>query len=246
MNEPMADRDQPPIAQTALGDLAGFWDDGVAEFRGVPYALPPVGERRFAPARPVPPWPGRRDATRHGPIAPQMSARVKAAMGDFTRPQDEDCLTLTIWTPATDSARRPVLVFLHGGAYATGAGSLDWYDGSRLARDGDMVVVGVNYRLGVLGFLCRPGIVESNLGIGDQHAALTWVRDHISSFGGDPACVTVAGQSAGGGSIAMLLLRPQSRRLIRAPPSMAIASSTCSARDGAMRPWRRFWRRKAS
>ena len=127
-------------------------------------------------------------------------------MGDFTRPQHEDCLTLTIWTPAPDSVRRPVLVWLHGGAYTTGAASLDWYDGSILSREGDIVVVGVNYRLGALGFLHYPGVCDGNLGIGDQQAALTWIRDHIAAFGGDPACVTVCGQSAGGGSIAQLLL----------------------------------------
>jgi para-nitrobenzyl esterase len=140
-------------ACTALGDLAGLAGDGVLKFRGVPYALPPVGARRFAPPAPPEPWDGVRDATRHGPIRPQPSSRLRMAMGEFSRDQGEDCLTLTIATPATDDSRLPVIVWLHGGAWLSGAGSLDWYDGGPLARDGDVVVVGVNYRLGPLGFL---------------------------------------------------------------------------------------------
>jgi len=204
---------EPPVARTALGALTGLWNDGVAVFRGVPYALPPVGERRFALAQPYPAWSGMRDATRHGPIAPQLGARLAGAMGNYTRPQDEDCLTLTIVTPAPDAGRRPVMVWLHGGAFTTGAGSLDWYDGATLARAGDLVFVGVNYRIGALGFLCRDGIADGNLGIGDQAAALRWVRDHIAAFGGDPAQVTLVGQSAGGGAIAALLLDRKARDL---------------------------------
>src|SRR6185437_4611813 len=108
-----------------------------------------------APPAPAAPWQGLRAAVSHGPIAPQPSSRLSAAMGDFERPQDEDCLTLAIWTPAPDGKARPVLVWLHGGAYMSGAGSLDWYDGATLARDGDIVVVGVNYRLGACGFLAH-------------------------------------------------------------------------------------------
>src|SRR5665213_398190 len=203
----------PPIARTALGALTGSWGAGVAVFRGVPYAQPPVGERRFAPAQPFPAWSGMRDATQHGPVAPQLGAKLAGAMGNYTRPQDEDCLTLTIATPVPDAGRRPVMVWLHGGAFTTGAGSLDWYDGSNLAREGDLVFVGVNYRIGALGFLCRDGIADGNLGIGDQAAALRWVRDHIAAFGGDPARVTLVGQSAGGGAIAALLLDRKARDL---------------------------------
>ena len=202
-----------PIARTSLGDLGGAWHDGIAAFRGVPYASPPTGERRFTAAQPVRSWSGLRDATRHGPIAPQLPSRLRVAMGDFERPHDEDCLTLTICTPAPDAKARPVLVWLHGGAWISGAGSLDWYDGGNLARDGDIVVVGVNYRLGALGWLHRPGIVDVEPGTSDMIAALNWVRDHIAAFGGDPRCVTVMGQSAGATSIGRLLMLPEARKL---------------------------------
>jgi para-nitrobenzyl esterase len=202
-----------PIARTSLGDLRGAWHDGIAAFRGVPYASPPVGERRFIAAQSGQGWSGLRDATRDGPIAPQLPSRLRVAMGDFERPQDEDCLTLTICTPAPDAKVRPVLVWLHGGAWISGAGSLDWYDGANLARDGDIVVVGVNYRLGALGWLHRPGIIDVEPGTSDMIAALNWVRDHIAAFGGDPRCVTVMGQSAGATSIGRLLMLPEARPL---------------------------------
>jgi para-nitrobenzyl esterase len=203
------------IAHTALGDLRGLRGEGYASFRAVPYAAPPVGASRFAPPQPAPSWTGLRDATRHGPIAPQGRSRLAAAMGDFARPQDEDCLTLTISTPAADDGARPVMVFLHGGAYSSGAGSLDWYDGAVLARDQGIVVVGVNYRLGALGWLVHEGVSEGNLGLQDQVAALRWVRDQIVAFGGDPAQVTVAGQSAGAGSIVRLLTEADAKALFR-------------------------------
>lgn len=201
-------------ANIALGGLDGAEEQGVAVFRGVPYAAPPVGALRFAPPQPAVPWRRRRDAARHGPIAPQAPSRLRAAMGDFDHLQDEDCLTLTIWTPAADAARRPVMVWLHGGAWISGAGSLDWYSGARLARDGEIVVVGVNHRLGALGYLAHPAISAGNLGTLDQVAALEWVRDHIEGLGGDPGCVTVVGQSAGASTIGRLLTTPETRTLL--------------------------------
>ena len=202
-----------PVASTALGDLRGAWRDGVASFRAVPYAASPIGELRFAAAEPVGTWRGLRDATQHGPIAPQVPSRLRVAMGDFSRPQDEDCLSLTICTPAPDSKARPVLVWLHGGAWISGAGSLDWYDGAKLAREGDIVFVGVNYRLGALGWLQRPGMIDVEAGTSDMIAALSWVRDHIAGFGGDPLRVTVMGQSAGATSIGGILMLPETRML---------------------------------
>ena len=193
------------LVRTARGSLEGTDENGVCVFRAVPYAAPPVADLRFRPTQPVASWHGTRDATRHGPIAPQGPSRLRLAMGDFSRPQDEDCLTLTIWTPAPDATRRPVLVWLHGGAWISGAGSLDWYSGARLSREGDLVVVGVNHRLGALGYLHHPSISEGNLGTLDQIAALEWVAAHIGDFGGDPTQVTLVGQSAGAGTIGRLL-----------------------------------------
>ena len=184
-------------------------------FRAVPYAAPPIGQLRFKPPQPAAAWTGVRDATTHGAIAPQPRSRLAAAMGDFERQQAEDCLTLTIWTPAPDGMRRPVLVWFHGGAFLSGAGSLDMYSGARMAERGDVVVVGVNYRLGALGFMSLPGVSPANLGLMDQHAALAWVSREIAGFGGDPANITIFGQSAGGTSVTSMLAVPQSRALFR-------------------------------
>jgi para-nitrobenzyl esterase len=193
------------MARTGLGDLLGEAIDGVVRFRTVPYATPPVGALRFAPPAPPESWSGVLDARASGPIAPQPPSRLRLAMGEFERAQSEDCLTLAITTPAADNARRPVIVWLHGGAYLSGAGSLEWYDGGPLAKAGNVVVVGVNYRLGPLGFLQFPGLCDGMMGLHDMVAALRFVRDHIASFGGDPGCVTLMGQSAGGGAIMRLL-----------------------------------------
>lgn len=198
--------------RTADGWLLGRHVDGVCRFDAIPYAAPPFGARRFAPPQPVATWSGLRDARKPGPIAPQGPSRLVRVMGDFQREQDEDCLSLTVWTPAIDAKRRPVLFWLHGGAFMTGAGALDWYDGARLAREGDMVVVSPNYRLGALGFLHVPGLSDGNLGLLDQEASLAWVRRHISDFGGDPAQVTAMGQSAGALSVALLLARMDQAR----------------------------------
>jgi len=203
------------VVQTAAGELRGVREDGIAVFRGVPYAAPPVGALRFEPPQPMPPWRDVRDATQNGPIPPQGRSRLAHIMGDFERPQSEDCLTLNIWTPAPDGKKRPVLVWIHGGAFASGAGSLDWYSGERFAKGGDVVAVAINYRLGALGFLCLPGVSEGNLGLLDQVAALRFVRDNIAAFGGDPHNVTVVGQSAGASSIAMLMTMPKATGLFR-------------------------------
>src|SRR5215472_12108812 len=203
------------VVRTKAGELRGARENGVAVFRGVPYAAPPVGDLRFAPPRPVQPWPGARDARQDGPIAPQARSRLAHVMGDFERPQSEDCLTLNVWTPAVDGKKRPVMVWIHGGAFTSGAGSLPWYSGERFAADGDLVFVSINYRLGALGFLCLPSISPGNLGLLDQVAALRFVRDNIAAFGGDPDNVTVVGQSAGASSIAILMTMPAARGLFR-------------------------------
>jgi para-nitrobenzyl esterase len=203
------------VVRAKAGDLRGAYENRIAVFRGVPYAAAPVGELRFAPPQPAPAWQGVRDASQDGPIPPQGRSRLAHVMGDFERPQSEDCLTLNIWTPAADSKKRPVLVWIHGGAFSSGAGSLPWYSGERFAANGDVVVVSINYRLGALGFLCLPGISDGNLGLLDQVAALRFVRDNIAAFGGDPDNVTVVGQSAGAASIAILMTMPQASGLFR-------------------------------
>jgi para-nitrobenzyl esterase len=199
------------VVRTTAGDLRGAHANGVAVFRGVPYAA----AARFVPPQPMLAWSGVRDAQRDGPIAPQGRSRLAHIMGDFERPQSEDCLTLNIWTPAADTKKRPVLVWIHGGAFSSGSGSIPWYSGERFAANGDAVVASINYRLGALGFLCLPGVSPGNLGLLDQVAALRFVRENIAAFGGDPNNVTVVGQSAGASSIAMLMTMPLARGLFR-------------------------------
>jgi len=206
---------EAPIAKTSLGKLKGTVENNVCVFRAVPYAAPPLGELRFAPPAPAQPWSEARDATQHGPVPGQPLSRLRAAMGDFEREQGEDCLTLTITTPAVDGAKRPVMLWLHGGAFWTGAGSLDWYSGKSLTQHGDVVVVGVNHRLGALGFMHLEGVSPPNLGLYDQLAALDWVVREIEAFGGDPNNITVAGQSAGAFTILAMLANPQARRKFR-------------------------------
>jgi para-nitrobenzyl esterase len=217
------------VAKTSLGDVSGLAGDGVIRFRGLPYAT----ATRFARPQPVASLPT--EALAHGPIPPQPASRLRAAMGDYDLPQDENCLTLTIATPAVEGSR-PVIVVLHGGAYLSGAGSLDWYDGATMAREGDCVVVGVNYRLGALGWLHLPGIAEGNQGLHDMLAALRFVRDHIAAFGGDPQRVTLLGQSAGGHAIMCLLTMAEAgglfhRAILQSPPPAMtpLATATASA-----------------
>jgi len=203
------------MVRCKAGELRGAVENGILVFRGVPYAAAPVGELRFRPPQPAPAWQGVRDATADGPIAPQGRSRLAHIMGDFERPQSEDCLTLNIWTPAADAGKRPVMVWIHGGAFSSGAGSLPWYSGERFAANGDIVAVSINYRLGALGFLCLEGVSGGNMGLLDQVAALRFVRDNIAAFGGDPDNVTVVGQSAGAASIAILMTMPQAAGLFR-------------------------------
>ncbi|MCZ8410308.1 carboxylesterase family protein [Achromobacter dolens] len=200
-------------ANLRAGRLAGVREGGACRFSAIPYAEPPLGALRFAPPQPAR-WRGPRDASRPGSMAPQLPSRLRGAMGDFVAPQAEDCLHLTVWTPAADARRRPVVVWLHGGAWQSGGGALDWYDGASLAARGDLVVVAVNYRLAALGWLHLPG-ETANVGLLDQECAIDWVLDNIQDLGGDPARVTLMGQSAGASSIcAMLARRPRFGRAI--------------------------------
>ena len=179
----------------------------VQQYRGIRYAQPPVGALRFAPPVALPPGPDGPAARGVTAIAPQSPSRLRNVMGDFADPQSEDCLNLSLWTPAADNTRRPVLFWIHGGAFMSGAGGLGWYDGSRLSAEGDVVVVSPNYRLGALGFLHCAGLSDGNLGLLDLELALQWVRSNIHRYGGDPERITVMGQSAGAWSAALMVAR---------------------------------------
>ncbi|WP_053685286.1 MULTISPECIES: carboxylesterase/lipase family protein [Streptomyces] len=207
-----------PEAQLPTGRLRGALEGGVAVFRAVPYAAPPVGDLRWRPAQPHPGWSGTRDAAADGPSAPQMYAEGGDPVlgGHGSPPFDDDCLTLNVWTPAVDGAPRPVLVWIHGGGFVSGSGSLPGYSGETFARDGDLVVVSINYRIGPLGYLAPDDDDESrNPWLSDQIAALRWVNAHIAAFGGDPDRVTVAGQSGGALSTAALAGHPLTRGMVR-------------------------------
>jgi para-nitrobenzyl esterase len=210
----MTDEAQPTVATTS-GVLAGrATTDGGAEFRGVAYASPPVGEARFCGPTPVDPWTGERDATEFGTASFQATGGpMTHVFGAGDLPVGEDCLTLNVWTPGVDDSRRPVMVWIHGGAFRMGTGSSPMYDGTRLSRAGDLVVVGINYRLGLLGFSGAGGPGEANCGLLDQVAALEWVQREIARFGGDPDRVTVFGESAGAKSIECLLAMPAAEGL---------------------------------
>jgi para-nitrobenzyl esterase len=203
-----------PVVRTTAGAVRGVGGEVLA-FKGIPYAAPPVGAGRWRAPAPPARWPGVRDATRFGNDCVQSPWIVSSG-----QPVSEDCLTVNVWTPSVaPAARRPVLVFLYGGAFIGGTAAYALYDGTRLAAGG-AVVVSVNYRVGILGFLAHPGLsAESpthssgNYGLLDQLAALRWVRANIAAFGGDPARVTVFGESAGAASIALLLTSPQARGL---------------------------------
>ncbi|HKC49554.1 MAG TPA: carboxylesterase/lipase family protein [Myxococcota bacterium] len=212
------------LAHARSGRLEGARSRGGFVFRGIPYAAPPLGALRFRAPQPVAPWREVRAATRFGASAPQTGAMnwlVARVVGAATGGQSEDCLTLNVWTPALDRRRRAVLVFVHGGAFVLGSGSTPLYSGSRLSARGDVVVVTLNYRLGALGSLALRDVLpdgsdsDANLGLRDQLAGLEWVRDNIDAFGGDPASVTVFGESAGAMSLGALLASPRARGLFR-------------------------------
>ncbi|MGR3321129.1 MAG: carboxylesterase/lipase family protein [Pseudooceanicola sp.] len=209
------------VVETRSGRLEGVERNGVQVFRGVPYASPPVGPLRFRPPVPVAPWQGVRPAKSWPDSCPQEQREDFAPLRWYrsTMPQSEDCLHLNVFTPDTDAGKRPVMVWFHGGAFSTGAGTSPGFEGSALARRGDVVVVTVNHRLNVFGYF-HPGpeaggtfADSANAGLLDLVAALEWVRDNIAGFGGDPECVTIFGESGGGGKVGRLLAMPDAQGL---------------------------------
>ncbi|MFD5815873.1 carboxylesterase/lipase family protein [Streptomyces sp. NPDC127038] len=212
--DPVAET-KDPVVSTPYGAVRGRYENGIAVFRGVPYAAPPFGARRFRPPVPPEPWDGVRDAGAFGPTPPKppYSEAFSRLLADPVVPGD-DCLNLNVWTPAPDpAARLPVMVWIHGGALTRGSSAVPVYDGHAFARDG-VVLVSINYRLGVEGYGLFPD-APANPGLRDQLAALEWVRESITRFGGDPGRVTVFGESAGAISIGALLASPRARGLFR-------------------------------
>ena len=223
--------------ETANGRVCGFSKDGIFRFNGIPYAKPPVGTLRWRMPEPAETWAGVRDCSRFGPIAPQIQGAAEGLLGGTAGQKSEDCLYLNIWTPAGDGQKRPVMVWIHGGAFVTGAGSVGTYNGKHMALKGDVVVVTINYRLGAFGFLnladATGGILPGTgaEGIADQVAALRWVKANIAAFGGDPDNVTVFGESAGGMSVGALLAAPSAAGLFHKAIPQSGAADIGRARE---------------
>ena len=231
-----------PVVQTQSGYVKGVVNDSnnVVVFKGIPYAAPPVGDLRWREPQPVTPWQGVRDASKFGPSAIQVKAGSRLPWTKEFMVQNEiseDCLYLNVWTPAkTNSDKLAVFVFIHGGGLTEGSGAIDVYNGTELAEKG-IIVVTINYRLGVLGFFAYPELtaesphhVSGNYGFLDQVAALKWIQNNIANFGGDPSRVTIAGQSAGARSVSGLLASPLATGLF----SGAITESGTSFTTGPM------------
>jgi len=224
---------------TNYGKLKGSEENGIQVFRGIPYATGISGKRRWhAPQRPAA-WAGVRDATSFGTAALQNSSMLGPMLGLDSGNTGEECLFLNVWTPGCDGARRPVMVWIHGGAFTIGSGGQTMYNGETLARRGDLVVVTINYRLGSFGFLHLNEITNGripatgNEGLLDQIAALEWVRDEIAAFGGDPEKVTVFGESAGSFSVSTLLGMPRAQGLFRSAILQSGAANFVAPRERA-------------
>jgi para-nitrobenzyl esterase len=241
------DTGSTPVVEIAAGKLRGGSAAGIYSFKGVPYGAPPTGRRRFMAPEPPQPWAGVRDALAYAGHAWQLPNRPKrrpvleTLLGPAdTTPESEDCLTLNVWTPGLgDGAKRPVMVWLHGGAFGYGSGNRAVTDGANLARRGDVVVVSVNHRLNIFGFLHLADIAgeawahSGNAGVLDLVAALRWVRDNIERFGGDPRNVTIFGESGGGGKVSVLLAMPAARGLFHRAIIQSGAAIRVSARERA-------------
>jgi para-nitrobenzyl esterase len=218
------------VVTVSGGRVRGVQRGEVWSFTGIPYAAPPVGSLRWRPPQEPERWSEVRDGSAFGPIAPQPAAVAgitSPSDPSAAEPQDEDCLSLNVWTPELPAdpspgpgAGRPVMVWIHGGGFTGGSGSVALYRGGDLVRNGDVIVVTINYRLGALGFLGHPCVTDADgycgsWGLHDQVAALRWVQENIAQFGGDAGNVTIFGESAGGFSVTALLAAPMARGLFR-------------------------------
>jgi para-nitrobenzyl esterase len=227
-----------PVVETASGRVVGLTTGGVHVFKGIPYGAPTGGAARFMPPRPPAPWSGIHEATAYAGRSPQAAAATQrpelaTVWGPVdTLPVGEDCLTLHVWTPGLDNGKRPVMVWLHGGAFSYGSANSPRYDSVNLARRQDAVVVAVNHRLNIFGHLDLSAIggerfsASGNAGVLDLVLALQWVRAHAARFGGDPGNVTIFGQSGGGGKVCALLAMPHAQGLFH----KAIVQSGASVR----------------
>ena len=218
LGTPAAAQEAGPLVRAPAGAVRGEAGDGVSVFRGLPYAQPPVGRLRWRPPVELRPWTGTRDGTRFGPVCVQPGGRPGSIYYEPLPAMSEDCLTLNVWAPA-DARNAPVFVWIHGGSLVSGSGRQPMYDGAAMARRG-ILVVSINYRLGILGYLSHPGLsaesrqgVSGNYGLLDQIAALRWINRNIAAFGGNPGNVTIAGESAGALSVMYLMAAPEARGL---------------------------------
>jgi para-nitrobenzyl esterase len=232
------------VVETSYGPVRGIEEDGVKAWKGLRYAAAPTGELRFRAPQPPARCTELTDATAFGPACPQpIFPNMPMELG---APQGEDCLRLNIWASSDSQAgdAKPVMVWLHGGAYVLGSSSQTLYDGRRLVSHGDVVVVTVNYRLGVLGFLDLSSFdtahFDSNVGLRDVLAALEWVRDNIAAFGGDPARVTLFGESAGAGIVTTLLGSPAAEGLFAGAIAQSSPATSVYDRGSAGRVARAF------
>lgn len=231
-----------PRIETVQGTVDGTARTGYERFLGIPYAQPPVGRLRFRAPEPPLPHAGTFVADTYGPHAPQPFSTMEHFLGEGVPivTDEAGCLRLNVWTPRCDDARRPVMVWMHGGAFVSGASTTPWYDGERFAVDHDLVMVSFNYRLGVLGFTylgeLGPDLAGSgSLGVQDAVAALRWVKDNIAHFGGDPSNVTIFGESAGAMGVGTLLAMPEARGLFHKAILQSGAASSAKSTDAATR-----------
>ena len=229
------------VVPTTAGKVRGVVQDRISAFYGVPYGASTAGPARFMPPAKPQPWTGVRDVLEYGPRSPQGPSGLipEDAAEDRREPAGEDCLRLNVWTPGTGGGRRPVMVWLHGGGFAQASGSFIIYDGANLARRRDVVVVTLNHRLNVFGFLHLADLGgekyanATNVGMQDIVVALEWVRDNIAAFGGDPSNVTVFGQSGGGGKVTALMGMPSAKGLFHRAVAMSGSFVNGTPRDQA-------------